>query len=373
MWLCLWCAHSPPPNDEPIPLCDPGFHRVQHVVEWLTLAGSPQWLAGYSNHCDWAVIALWLVAATVFEVVVTRGWSQERRTRKARTVMGGSKPIFQRAAANAYACMTECRAAGCRPNSSTQHMNGRAIFPMSSPCAVLVLVSLQSCTPHSIPKFIDRQGQGQGAPMDRPNERRRVFPRPTAALGRRRGVRLGVWMLTSDGRCSRLGPGWFDVTIRLSQPFPLDSQSDIDRPPLDRPARNRWSMQMHMQMQILVGWSIGSPAPWSKVWPLENLVWFPRENIEHCSYAFLPRRGRIHQYQPGPRLADSQQGRTGSEGLSHDHPKGKPERETAQVGGTVLPPAGLGYAAPTDIDWATNIATQQVGNQAVQAPGECHE
>lgn len=54
---------------------------------------------------------------------------------------------------------------------------------MSSPGAVLFL-SVR--TPHSTPKFIDRQGQGQGEPMERPNERRRVFPRPTAALGRRR-------------------------------------------------------------------------------------------------------------------------------------------------------------------------------------------
>lgn len=56
---------------------------------------------------------------------------------------------------------------------------------MSSPCAVLFL-SVR--TPHPTPKFIDRQGQGQGEPMERPrpNEHRRVFPRPAAALGRRR-------------------------------------------------------------------------------------------------------------------------------------------------------------------------------------------
>lgn len=55
---CLRCAHSSPPNDEPIPFCDPGFHRVQHVVEWLALARRPRWLTRYSDHCDWTVVAV---------------------------------------------------------------------------------------------------------------------------------------------------------------------------------------------------------------------------------------------------------------------------------------------------------------------------
>lgn len=99
---------------------------------------------------------------------------------------------------------------------------------MSSPCAVLFL---SVCTPHSTPKFIDRQGQGQGQPMERPNEHRRVFPRPTAALGRRRRAARSMDV---NVRRTLLKVVPICLMSRLDFCSPSTGlESDIDRPPLD--------------------------------------------------------------------------------------------------------------------------------------------
>ena len=158
MCRCLRCACSSPPNDEPIPFCDPRFHRVQHVVEWLALARRPRWLPGNSDHCDWTAVALWWWRLSR-KRLVSGEWSQEAEGEKSKVSTSGSKPIFLQAA-NAGACMGM---QGCRLPTELVYIahEPTSYFPMSSPCSML---DSSVRTPHPMPKFIDRQGQGQGGP-----------------------------------------------------------------------------------------------------------------------------------------------------------------------------------------------------------------
>lgn len=81
------------------------------------------------------------------------------------------------------------------------------------------------------------------------------------------GVRLGVWMSTSDGTAAQ---GWAQVCLMSRLDFfaalPSGLESDIDRLSAsmhDRPARNRWSMQIEC---TLARTSISIPHHDSCVW-----------------------------------------------------------------------------------------------------------
>lgn len=200
---------------------------------WRLRSGARGGWPGILTIVTGAAVTLFLVVATVSEVFVIRGvvprtGGQEkqgvREHEREQTNISTKTPAPTR-----VVCMDGH--AGLPAADRTrlhEHMNPRAIFPMPSPCCDAgPLVSPVKGHPTSHAQVYRSAGAGAGGahvPMGRPNERRRVFPRPTAALGRRRALRLGVWMSTSDGPAlllaqSRLRPGLVDVTIRLL-PFP---------------------------------------------------------------------------------------------------------------------------------------------------------
>ena len=100
-------------------------------------------------------------------VLISGGGPKKTENEKSKGSTSGSKPIFLQSA-NAYAMHGYMQ--GCRLPTElvyTAHERAKSYFPMPSPsrgavqcCAVCLSVR----TPHPMPKFIDRQGQGQGGP-----------------------------------------------------------------------------------------------------------------------------------------------------------------------------------------------------------------